>query len=624
MNASRTSPPGSGTSVRRPEPVKSILIVDDHAMIREPIEAVLRDEGYATRTACDGREALLALAESTPDLVLLDLSMPVMSGLQVLEQMRKEHRLRHIPVMVLSAAGEKTKVVRAATLGVSGYVLKSCLSLDDLLQRVKDHFSTEGSGTKRGLPAESSAPAPAPSKRRDGSPLSIVAGSEAPLNRTAGANESAAVPNPLEGLVPLMARHELLRRLGACSDFKGLSPAVAHVLTLTANPRCSTDAVAKAIGQDHAIALKILKLANSSVYTRRAQVESVQKAVVRIGIERIRQTVLNVSVVERFSAVAFDEHLCSRQFWEHAIACGVIAAEIAAATREMDPDTAFTIGLLHDVGRIVMAEQLGDDYVKVISAARRVGRPLEEVEAWMLGADHAEVTGHILQGWHFPKDLAQPIVHHHDPLTTGRAESQYGVEQAAILALADRLAHALMLGSSGNDVIYPTGQLCATLEIGAGVIARLQTVATAQTDDIKIAMLSQSSGVPWPRRADQLRAALKHPFRPLFIGAAPATDAFRIFCAALAAPAASGPPAVAVVHLESATDRHELGDRLRSAEKELMVPGLPVLLLSSAGGLTPNEISGEGRRCVWLPTPTPIDVFVAAINQLGESGRAAA
>ncbi len=81
----------------------SVLVVDDDDDIRNALESILMDEGYDVRTACNGLEALRAIGESVPDLVFLDLMMPVMDGWRVMSTMRGDPYLNAVPIVVLSA-----------------------------------------------------------------------------------------------------------------------------------------------------------------------------------------------------------------------------------------------------------------------------------------------------------------------------------------------------------------------------------------------------------------------------------------------------------------------------------------------------------------------------------------
>lgn len=576
--------------------MKTVLIVEDMAVFREPIEAILQREGFRTICAANGAEGLAALSVETPDLVLLDLGMPVMDGLTMLRRMREVPRLASTPVIVLSVIADKARIVDAARAGIAGYMLKSQFSLQQLMDRIREQV--EGTAEPAAGAGESS-PSPGP------------VGAAGQDRAVGPAGDAIAA---LKALKPRLTRTEIYDRVQECDQLKALSPTVSQVLKLTGNARCPIEKVARAIAQDHAIALKILRLANSAVFTRGEPVDSVQKAVVRIGLERIRQAVLNIAVVERFASAKFDEELSTPQFWEHAIACGIISSELAHAVAPEQAEAAFTMGLLHDVGRVIYAEQLGDIYLEVLRTARTMQLPLEQVESRMLLLNHADVMDRVLHTWSFPKDLINPIVFHHLSPGNVRNVALHQVDETLRLNLANRLAHAMLLGSSGNDTIYPTGEVCQALRVGGDLIARIEACAREQTDDIKFAMLASGSGDVWPQRREQIRAKLPTQFRPLFVGMSPETDAYRIFCAQLADPA-DEPANIAVVHIAGPRERSAVSARLAEAEAAAGVGGLPAVVLSPAAKLS-LEGAVASRRCVQLPTPIAVSRFVAAALML--------
>lgn len=119
-----------------------ILVVDDQAVVRDPVAAALRNEGYETETACNGAEAMAKIRLEMPSLILLDVTMPGMDGLQVLEVLRDDPALATIPVILLTASGDKKKVMTAAKLGVRDYLLKSSFIIGDLIARVRRYLPT--------------------------------------------------------------------------------------------------------------------------------------------------------------------------------------------------------------------------------------------------------------------------------------------------------------------------------------------------------------------------------------------------------------------------------------------------------------------------------------------------
>ncbi|MBL8746218.1 MAG: response regulator [Phycisphaerae bacterium] len=608
---------------------KTILVVDDLAIFRDPIAAKLRATGYNVLTASDGSEALRTMSRHRVDLLVLDLGMPVMDGLSVLRSIRSNAAVRLLPVVILSAESDRLRIADAARLGISGYILKSGLDLAVLLDRIKQALVVPAAHRPPG-------PAPRPAGR---TAADLPVRNAAP--RLAGAPESvrgAAVGvapalmspqgpvNDLKSVKPIITRAELLQKMNAEEELTGFSPAISQLLKITGSSQCSLDQVARAVGQDHAVALKILRLANSSIYSCGDRVETVQKAVLRIGMQSIRQAVLNIGVVERFGSLAFERHLSTPLFWEHSIACGTIATSLARSLKRKDPESAFTAGLLHDLGRVLFAERLGGEYVRVLDVAQELQVPVEQVESRMLLMNHADVMGGILHAWRFPKGLVNPIVFHHAERGDVRTLVPKQSEEVMMLGLADRLAHAMALGSSGNDTIYPTEEHCRFLGVDAASIQNIVETAHQQTDDSKLALLSNASGTAWTRPIEQFRGGLKSPVRAKFVSAAPEFDAYRIFFGELSGPVGSEAPNLLVVHLTAPKESDAIQQAIAAAEGEAGVARLPLLLLAPGSHCMLSRATTQGRAWQMLSTPTPVSRLLAAVNALiaGEATQRAA
>lgn len=115
---------------------KKILAVDDENDVLLIIKTALISEGFDVKTASGGADALSIASEFIPDLVILDMMMPEMSGFDVLKQMRKNSELMHIPVIMLTGVADKTKIREAIDVGVSYYMVKP-FEFHDLISKVK-------------------------------------------------------------------------------------------------------------------------------------------------------------------------------------------------------------------------------------------------------------------------------------------------------------------------------------------------------------------------------------------------------------------------------------------------------------------------------------------------------
>jgi DNA-binding response OmpR family regulator len=117
--------------------MKKILIAEDDRFLATAYKIKLTKAGYEVKIAVDGVEALKALAEYVPDLVILDLIMPVKDGFAVLEELKKNDAWKKIPVIVASNLGQKEDMEKATNMGATDFVVKSDLSLENLIAKIR-------------------------------------------------------------------------------------------------------------------------------------------------------------------------------------------------------------------------------------------------------------------------------------------------------------------------------------------------------------------------------------------------------------------------------------------------------------------------------------------------------
>ncbi len=114
-----------------------ILVVEDHAIVREPLARLLRHEGYETECATNGIDALAATRNRTPDLILLDMMMPKMDGIAFLRNIRSNDATAHIAVIVLTGLVESSATACIRELGVQELWQKAAFNVSDLLERIE-------------------------------------------------------------------------------------------------------------------------------------------------------------------------------------------------------------------------------------------------------------------------------------------------------------------------------------------------------------------------------------------------------------------------------------------------------------------------------------------------------
>jgi len=196
-------------------------------------------------------------------------------------------------------------------------------------------------------------------------------------------------------------------------------PIVFHQIQKVINdPNVSAAQVAGILAEDPAMSVKVLKLTNSAFYGLSREVETVKHAVVIVGLEAIKNLVLSASVLDMFKGHSLDQDFQER-FWRHSLSTGFAARILARKLQQrgmVDPDTAFSSGLLHDIGKLVMCCYLPDDYARFMVARKGDSEHLDcEIEESLLGYTHAEIGGYLATTWNLPQKLADAVTFHHYP-----------------------------------------------------------------------------------------------------------------------------------------------------------------------------------------------------------------
>ncbi|MER3420504.1 MAG: hypothetical protein C4290_08285 [Chloroflexota bacterium] len=218
-------------------------------------------------------------------------------------------------------------------------------------------------------------------------------------------------------------------------------PAVAlKVLELAHNDRSSAADLASVIATDQAMTAKLLRLANSAYFATGRAITTVRDAVVVLGMIEVRRLVLTSALMGSFSGSSVGEfHVPS--FWGHALAVGLIAEVMARHTGRAVPEEAFTAGILHDIGKLVMSQYEKERFEAATALATVKGIPLERAEAEIFGFSHPELGSRLAGSWRFPPALCEAIAAHH-----GAPDAAQGL--AWVVAQANALCrdHGLWCG----------------------------------------------------------------------------------------------------------------------------------------------------------------------------------
>ncbi len=225
--------------------------------------------------------------------------------------------------------------------------------------------------------------------------------------------------------------------------FPPLPATVSNVITITGNPESSAQELMNAVLPDQAMCLTILKIANSALFGLPRKVSSVDKAVMVLGFDEIRNIVLGKAVFNTFRNAYRSNRERINLFWEHSFLTG-LAAKIIAEDVNLSTSESFIAGLIHDIGKLTMLISLNSDYAAILESSSAHFRAQRE-EQERFSITHNEVGYRLLNRWLFPKSLLDTTRHHHTPLLSTSEPLL-----PAVIGLADLFSH-LQLSPDGVD-----------------------------------------------------------------------------------------------------------------------------------------------------------------------------
>ncbi|MEJ5365322.1 MAG: HDOD domain-containing protein [Desulfosoma sp.] len=227
------------------------------------------------------------------------------------------------------------------------------------------------------------------------------------------------------------------------------APAVAsNILNTLTQARPDMERVVKLLETDQGLAMKLLRLVNSSYYGFRKKVATLQRAVTLLGMEQLRCMLLSVTVSESLIKELRRRARKDQQaLWEHSLACAVCCELFAEKVLPKRSSEAFVLGLLHDVGKLLFMECAAETYQEVEKAARESGMTMAAAEQDLLGVDHATVARWLAEKWELPPILTFPLWwHHHSPdvLKLMDIPDPEIRDLSLLVNLSDHVAHELM------------------------------------------------------------------------------------------------------------------------------------------------------------------------------------
>jgi len=206
-----------------------------------------------------------------------------------------------------------------------------------------------------------------------------------------------------------------------------------------------TAQIAEIIRRDPSLTARLLRLVNSVYYGLTTPVNTIEEAVFYLGVREIRQLVVVTPVIEDFQRLTRQCDFPWREFWQHCIGTALMTREIVTAVQLPGDESDYVAGLIHDIGKLVMAWSFPDHFAEIHRRALQTKGDLIEIENEILGMDHAELGALYLERHRLPEIMIKTARFHHHP------EKAEGSERlVATVQIADLMLRSENMGCSGN------------------------------------------------------------------------------------------------------------------------------------------------------------------------------
>lgn len=184
---------------------------------------------------------------------------------------------------------------------------------------------------------------------------------------------------------------------------------IMHALSVIKDPESSLKELAKIISYDQSLSTKVLTLVNSAYYGFSQQITSINRAISLIGMSKAKNLILTVAMKPMLINQG------DKELWKHSIMTAVGCEHIAKYLKIMDPDEAFVIGFLHDLGKVVLNLKDAKLYEKVQDTAKSNPGNILEIERVYYGADHCQMGSILTKRWQLPLLVNNAVKYHHVP-----------------------------------------------------------------------------------------------------------------------------------------------------------------------------------------------------------------
>lgn len=244
----------------------------------------------------------------------------------------------------------------------------------------------------------------------------------------------------------MISQEDLKKKI---ADLPPLPGVVMKLMNMCRDPEVAPRDIVEVIRHDPALTMKVLRLCNSTFYGLPRKVSSLQEAMVFIGTEALVNFVLAGQLSQYYQGDFSGYGLEQGQLWRHAVGTAICAQRVAEYANPDYSDVAFTCGLVHCVGKIVLNNFVAEEILSLLEVVEKQGKPFMEAEKNVLGMTHAEIGAAVAEQWELPEEIVETIRHYQDPLQAGKHK-----QLVAIVHVGNILCVSFGIGVGSDGLAY--------------------------------------------------------------------------------------------------------------------------------------------------------------------------
>lgn len=235
----------------------------------------------------------------------------------------------------------------------------------------------------------------------------------------------------------------LKKRMGDIEKLPTLSEVAALVLKLINAPDSTADEVANVITRDASLSSMVLKTVNSAYFGLRYKVAEINQGITLLGFKRLKNIVIALLMADTFKAEKrYKQDIL--KFWRHSAVTAGISRRISLKLGRLDFETSYLIGLLHDVGKLILMTFFNETYDKVVRLAKTKSISFYEAEKEILPRTHPELANDLFVGWRFSEEICNSVLFHHN------TEKFFELPHTSVLYIANYISWVKGIRCEGN------------------------------------------------------------------------------------------------------------------------------------------------------------------------------